>query len=328
MRPLRVSAISFLNTAPLMWDFQHGHFPNGLEGAQPFRPPSAKGWDVMPTNSNFEISYTIPSRCAEQLSKGQVDIGIIPAITYATIPNLVIVPKVAIASKRTVRSILLVSKVPLEEIRTVAADTSSRTSVALLRVLFEKWWGGARDFISMEPKLKVMLESCDAALLIGDPALQVDRSRGPQQTQSGRWGGSQYLTWDLAEEWNRFTGKPFVFAVWAMRLDALKQSRPDLDVAKVFQLSRDHGLEPEHLAQIASEWAPRLRLSEQQVTSYLTENIDYALDGDNLAGLTLFYRYAAECGVIPKAPELRFLISNSAVDTLRSLDVDHPAPVV
>src|SRR3989442_11680100 len=119
---LRISAISFLNTAPLMWDFEHPGFAQRDLGAE------------------FDISYTVPSACAEALRAGTADIGIIPAITYQTIPDLVVIPDVAIGAKGPVRSILLVSKLPLEKIKTVAADTSSRTSVALLKIIFKKWW--------------------------------------------------------------------------------------------------------------------------------------------------------------------------------------------
>src|SRR6185369_1716413 len=131
------------------------------------------------------------------------DIGIIPAAAYATIPDLLILPGVAIATRRSVRSILLVSKVPIEQIRSVALDTSSMTSVALTKVLFAKWLGGERRYTPMSPDLQAMLRDHDAGLVIGDPALQVDRS--------------QYVTLDLAEEWNRQTGKSFVFAFWAVR---------------------------------------------------------------------------------------------------------------
>ena len=130
-------------------------------------------------------------------------------------------------------------------------------------------------------------------LVIGDPALQMDRSR--------------YLTFDLAEEWIRLTGKPFVFAFWAVRQAALSECSSGLDLAAIFQESRDHGLEPANLDRIAREWAPRLGLSEAEIKSYLTENIYYDLDPACLDGLQLFYRYASECGVLPAAPELRFL---------------------
>ena len=121
MRRLRISAISYLNTAPLMWDFEHGE-----------------------TGRQFDISYTLPSACAHALAEGTADIGIIPAAAYAQIPGLQVLPEVAIASRRAVRSILLVSRVPVEKIRTVALDTSSMTSVALAKILFEKWLGAHR----------------------------------------------------------------------------------------------------------------------------------------------------------------------------------------
>ncbi len=275
MRRLRVSAISFLNTAPLMWDLEHGE-----------APPSERAAD-------FEISYTVPSLCAEALCSGAADIGIIPVITYATIPRLAILADVAIAARGPVRSILLVGKTPLENIRTIAADSSSRTSVALLRILLEKQWGGGRELTVMPPELDRMLERCDAALLIGDSALRVDRSR--------------YRVYDLAEEWQRMTGKAFVFAFWAVRLAALAELRPGLDLPQIFQQSRDHGLEPQNLAQLAREWAPRVGLSEAEVSSYLTGSIQYFLDAEALDGLELFFRYARECGIISSIPELRFL---------------------
>jgi chorismate dehydratase len=206
---------------------------------------------------------------------------------------LVILPGVAIASRQAVRSILLVSKVPLGEIRTVALDSSSLTSVALTKILFAKFWGGQRTFVSMAPDVVQMLDVHDAGLVIGDPALKVERSR--------------YHTYDLAEEWIRLTGKPFVFAFWAARQAALADARPAIDLAAVFQESRDHGLLAENLQRIAWEWAPRLGLSEADVKAYLTEYIYYDFDPACLDGLRLFYRYAEECGALPAAPRLRFL---------------------
>lgn len=269
MKRLRISAISYLNTAPLMWDFEHGQ-----------------------VGTKFDISYTVPSRCAASLKEGSADIGIIPAAAYTSIPDLLILPGVAIASRQAVRSILLVSKVPLQEIKTVALDSSSLTSVALTKVLFEKWWGGKRTFSSAPPDIDHMLSGHDAGLLIGDPALKIDRSR--------------YVTYDLAEEWIRLTGKPFVFAFWAVRQTALTNRASDPDLAAIFQQSRDHGLSAANLDKIASEWAPRVDLSEAEVRSYLTENIYYLLDAECLEGLELFYQHAQECGALPAAPRLRF----------------------
>jgi len=242
---------------------------------------------------HFDISYTLPSGCARALANREADIGIIPAAAYAQIPGLQILPDVAIASKRAVRSILLVSKLSLETVRTVALDTSSMTSVALTKILFEKWLGGGRTFRPMPPDVERMLEQCDAGLLIGDPALQVDRSR--------------YRTLDLAEEWIRYTGQPFVFAFWAVRGDALLEVDPALDLAAIFRESRDRGLRPTSLERISREWAPQLSLSREDVSSYLTKNIHYQLDPDCRSGLELFYRYAAEIGAFPPAPSLQFV---------------------
>jgi chorismate dehydratase len=282
MARLRISAISYLNTAPLMWDFEHGA-----------------------VGREFDISYTIPSDCARALQAGTADIGIIPAAAYTQISDLLILPDIAIASRRPVRSILLVSRVAVEKIRSVALDTSSMTSVALIKILFEKWLGGGREFAPMAPNIDEMLTTHDAGLLIGDPALQIDRSR--------------YFTLDLAEEWIRYTGKPFVFAFWAVRAAALEGrgshgSAPAQDLASIFQRSRDHGLEPGNLDTIARDWAPRLGITENDVRSYLTGNIDYGLDAACLEGLQLFYRYAAEHRALPSAPPIKFLTANGVAE--------------
>jgi chorismate dehydratase len=278
MSRLKISAISYLNTAPLLWDFEH-----------------------QPGNCDFDISYTIPSGCAEALRSGAADIGIIPAAAYASVPDLVIIPDIAIAARSAVRSILLVSKKPagsmskqewLERVRTIALDTSSMTSVALTKILFAKWLGGAREYKSMAPNLDAMLDECDAALLIGDPALQVDRS--------------QYITLDLAEEWVAFTGKSCVFAFWAIRKPALL-GRDGAAITKTFKDSRDHGVSPENLEAIAQDWSLRLGLAVEVVRVYLTDNIHYYLDPACMEGLELFYGLGLEVGALPPAPALQFV---------------------
>jgi chorismate dehydratase len=274
---LKISAISYLNTAPLLWDFDHPE--SGASKSQ-----------------EFSISYTIPSACAEDLRTGTADIGIIPAAAYTTVPDLIIIPEVAIAARRAVRSILLVSREPVDSMwtqaRSVALDTSSMTSIALAKILFAKWMGGARDYKAMAPDLEAMLAACDAALLIGDPALQVDRAR--------------YFTLDLAEEWVARTGKSFVFAFWAIRRQALA-GRDGRAIAQAFKESRDHGVSPKRLETIAQQWAPRLRLGVEVLRVYLSRNIHYYLDPPCLEGLALYYRLAAEIGALPPAPELQFV---------------------
>jgi chorismate dehydratase len=201
---------------------------------------------------------------------------------------------VAIAALNAVRSILLVSRKRLDEVKTVALDTSSMTSVALCKVLLAKWLGGAREYRSMAPDLETMLASCDAALLIGDPALLIQRASYPTVI-------------DLAEEWRKHTGKPFVFAFWAAREAAIAEAgtgpgaAPDAvaRLAEVFQRSRDHGITPANVQKIAAGWAPRLGMSVAAVTSYLTVNIHYSLDKPCREGLRLFYSYANEYGALP-----------------------------
>jgi chorismate dehydratase len=272
MSLLRISAISFLNTAPLMWDFEQGESATRLR-------------------ERFSISYTVPALCAEQLKAGEADIGIIPAATYTTIPDLVILPDVAIAAKNAVRSILLVSKVPVDKIRSVATDDSSRTSAALVEIFLRKFVGITPGFSRQKAVLKEMLQWHDAGLLIGDPAL-LAHTEG-------------LYVYDLAEQWRNWTGRPFVFAFWAVRRAALANAAPDLNLAQVFRQSRDHGLE--HITEIVASWAPKLGLSAALVRDYLTSSIDYTLDEENLQGLQLFYRYGTELQVLPPAPPLQFL---------------------
>ncbi len=284
MSRLRISAISYLNTAPLMWDFDH----------------NASGDTASRLAESFEIAYTVPSACADALRAGTADIGIIPAFAYATIPGLLILPDVAIAARGSVRSILLLSKVPKEEIRSVALDTSSRSSAALTQVLFRRWGVTGVKFVQADPDLRTMLSQADAALIIGDIALQASHVG--------------YFVYDLAEEWITQTGKPFVFAFWAIRMAALDQlgemasDGASLDLGAIFRDSRDHGLAPESVANIARKWAPRIGISEAVIHTYLTENIHYQLDADCRAGLELFYAEATELGLLPEVPSVRMLV--------------------
>lgn len=270
-----------------MWDFEHGEH-----------------------SRDFEIDYTVPSACADALRAGTADIGIIPAISYQGIPDLLVIPDIAIAADGPVRSILLVSKLPLEEIKTVAVDTSSRTSVALLEILFSKFWRNQQVvhadplpmFIPMEPDLAPMLAACHAALLIGDPALTVDRSR--------------YRVLDLGEGWKRFTGKPFVFAFWAVRKQAIQNHPLRERLPGIFQRSRDRGLA--NIESLAREWAPRVGISEQAVKQYLTTDIHYTLDAENLEGLRLFLRILADERLIPSVRELDFVPTPAAQNSVAS----------
>jgi chorismate dehydratase len=277
MPKLRISAISFLNTAPLMWDFEH---------------PNDAPRDLA---AEFDISYTVPSACAEALRKANADIGIIPAITYQTVPDLVVIPDIAIASFGAVRSILVLSTCPLDEVKTLAADTSSRTSVVLARIMFQKWWqpgSTGPQFVDVDPDPEKMLARCDAALLIGDPALVADRSK-------------YAISVDLGEEWTRRTGKPFVYAFWAVRRAALVDHPLADKLASIFQHSRDHGLK--NVNGIAKEWVSRLGISELAVADYLLNNMRYGLAQEHLAGLNLFFALAKEAAAIGEVENISFL---------------------
>jgi chorismate dehydratase len=263
---VRVSAISFLNTVPLMRGYRR---------------------DVETVERGMEVWFTTPSECADQLRTGVADVGLIPAIEYQRIPDLSIVGDCAIATKGPVRSILLLSRKPLESVRTVAADTSSRTSVALTQILFQRRFGGATvQMVPHRPSPAAMLQKCDAALVIGDPALHYAKAELPGVTAL-----------DLGAEWVSLTGKPFVFAFWAARREF---ATPKL--AATLQSWRDHGLA--EMSQIVTEEAQGRYLSEEIVRTYLTENIHFTLDPDCLEGLRLYYQWAGELGLAPLGRDL------------------------
>ena len=178
--PLRVGIVNYLNSRPLAWSFLQGTAGEGVEAG--FLPPA---------------------RVADALAVGELDVGLIPSIEVQRIPGLTVLPGLCVAATREVRSVLLLSRCPADEIRRLALDENSRTSAALVRILLREKHGIEPECIAAEPDLEAMMARADAALVIGDPALHVDRTG--------------YAVHDLAAEWRRFTGRPFVFAVWAVR---------------------------------------------------------------------------------------------------------------
>jgi chorismate dehydratase len=258
-----------------MWDFTH-------------QPRQAA------LRQRYEVHFTLPNLCAEELATGASDIGLVPVAACATNPSLTILPGIAIASLGSVRSILLITRpgLALKDVQSVALDTTSRTSAALVRVLFSKFVGTIPRYTQHAPALEDMLAGSDAALLIGDPAL-LARAANACET---------YPCYDLAEYWKQQTGLPFVFAVWAMRPDALTDTGTSMDeVVRDFQASRDAGLH--NLDALVEEWAPRIALPAHVIREYWTRNIHYSLDAECLQGLRLFYQYAAECGALPAVEE-------------------------
>ena len=252
----------------------------------------------------YAVRYTTPAKCAEQLATGEADLGLVPIAAYATTSGLLVVPGCAIAALDRVRSILLVvrSKQGTSGVRTVAADTSSRTSFAYTQILFQRFWGTAVTFQPHAPDLEAMLRVADAALLIGDPALLAleDRERRAAAT------GEDLLYLDLAHVWHEFTGLPWVSAFWAIRSGALEETGvAATELIEDLQASRDRGLA--HREDLVVEWSRRIAVSSDTVRFYLTNNIHYFLDDACLLGIEAFYRYAAECGVLPAAPVLNML---------------------
>ena len=284
-RRVRMAAIHFLNPAPLMWDFEH----------EPERSERRE---------RYQIGYTTPSRCAAELAAGEADIGLVPVAAYATTPSLVVVPGCTVAALDRVRSIILVVRPPqgVSAVRTIAADTSSLTSYAYTRILFNIFWKVPAVFIPHEPDLEAMLAVADAALLIGDPALLALEDMEARALRTGE----QLLYLDLAHEWHSFTGLPWVSAFWALRPGALEET--GISASKLIedlQTSRDHGLE--HIEDLADEWSTRIAVPAKTIRFYLSKNIHYILDEACLRGLHQFYRYAAECGALPAAPALRLM---------------------
>jgi chorismate dehydratase len=279
---LRISIVQYLNTAPLVRGFTHG-----------------------PLQGKYDLSFTVPSLCAEALRKHEADVAIIPAIEYQRIPDLVILPGMAIASKKSVRSLLLVSKTPIEFARSIALDASSRSTQALTRILCARHWKIAPEFLEMPPDAAAMLHRADAALLIGDPALRLSlaispsahRGKSGEQVCAASAAGIASETaetlqvYDVVEEWRKLTSLPAILAAWAARRESVT---PEL-VAD-FQSSLDLGLR--HLNEICSQAAIDLALPTHELLAYLTENINFTLDPENLRGLTRFFTEAAALKLI------------------------------
>jgi chorismate dehydratase len=270
---LRIAAISFLNPAPLMWDFDH----------PPLKATLA---------DRYQIDWMMPAECADRLAKGTADIGLIPIAALATTPGLRILPGCTIASKSRVRSLLLVRRAhhPIATLRSVAADTASRTTIAYSRILFHKWGNPQVPFLPMAADLDAMLDRADAAILIGDPALMALEERANRFERTGE----ELIYHDLAEEWRIQTGLPFVSAIWGVAGSVPLDER----IADDFVRSRDQGLQ--NIEALAAEWSHKLPISEHTIRTYLSANIHYTLDEECVEGMRGFFRMATECGVLPE----------------------------
>jgi chorismate dehydratase len=251
LKPLRLCSVDYLNSAPLVWGLLHGPRPNP-----------------------FDLTFRVPSECASLVASGAADIGNIPAIEMSR-QNLEMVPGLGVAARGAVRSILLVSKRPLAEIRTLAADSSSRTSVALTRIILSRRYGVEPEFHAHAPDLERMLERADAALIIGDPALRLDRAALP------------YLVADLGEEWTAMTGLPMVFAVWAGH-------KQHITPGVVEALTESCRFGRAHLEDIVKVDGAARGIPEELAREYLTHHIINELGPLEYEGLQLYLRYARE----------------------------------
>jgi chorismate dehydratase len=295
LQKLRISIVEYLNTAPLVWGFTNG-----------------------PLAGKYDLSFTVPSQCAEALRAGAADIAIIPAIEYQRISNLVVLPDLAIAAQNCVRSLLIVAKKPIEQVRSMALDRSSRSTQALTRILAKEHWKIAPEFSETEPDLRAMLEKADAAMIIGDPALRISMGiekksavspQGRALCQGATLGvpSEEILhIYDVVGEWRKFSSLPAVLAVWAARHEVISP-----DVLSDFSASRHFGMT--QITAICHEAARELELPQQALESYLRHNIDFSLGEENLRGLERYFHEAAKLGLI--AREEKVVWASAAKDT-------------
>lgn len=294
MAGLRISVVQYLNTVPLVRGFTHG-----------------------PLRGKYELSFTVPSQCAEALRAGAADIAIIPAIEYQRIEGLVALPDLSIASREEVRSLLLIAREPIGEARRIALDRSSRSTQAFVKILAAKHWRSAPKFIEAAPDAAAMLREADAALLIGDPALRLamhaegaaerraDGSFRCAAEKAGIAGGGDLFLYDVVREWRNMTGLPAVMAFWAARPAAATP-----EVAADFLASRDFGMA--RIGEIAAEAAREMSLPETTLEAYLRDNIDFTLGEENRRGLALYYEHADALGLIPRAKPVAWAAAAAA----------------
>jgi len=261
----RIAASSYLNTAPLIWSFLYGSRRDSVE----------------------LFIDKAPARCSELLSTGEVDVALVPVIEYQRIRDVAIVPGVCVGSRSAVRSVVLACRLNnLKKVRRVALDGSSRASVALVKIIFREFLGFEPDWETSPPDLNSMLQNSDAALIIGDPAMNISRDR--------------FRVFDLATLWHDYTGFGFVFAMWMARKQNAEAVRT-IDFAAV----RDEGLA--HLNEIAAQNAEQIGLAVDEIKDYLTRNIAFEMDDEMKKGLDLYFQLAQKHQLIDETKSLDFI---------------------
>jgi len=266
----RVCAVSYLNTAPLVWGLSHG----------PQRPL-------------IELEFAAPAECAEKLRSGEADVALAPIIELARQPDLAVAPRGCIASHGHVRSILLVCKKPFAEIESIAVDRGSRTSVVLVQILALQLYGTKPTVRPHAPQLDKMLQVADAALIIGDPALRLDPSMSD-------WQGQPVRVYDLGAEWQALTGLPMVFAVWA--------AKPIEDPAAVVAaLTGSAAYGRSRIEDIVTGESARLGFEADLIREYLTRYLRYELGPAEREAIDTYLQLAARQGLVKPAADIRYL---------------------
>ncbi|HUF47042.1 MAG TPA: menaquinone biosynthesis protein [Vicinamibacterales bacterium] len=259
---MRLGAVSYLNVRPLVYGLEQ--YPDRVS-----------------------VRFDVPSVCAERLADGSIDLGMVPSIAHLDRPDDRIVPGVCIGSKGPVASVALFTRMPLAAVRTIALDTSSRTSAVLTRILCARRFGIAPAFVPAPPDLDAMLAGADAALLIGDPALFLDAP------------GRGLAKIDLGAEWTAMTGLPFVWAFWAGRSGAA-----DAATVQLLQASADAGMA--HADEVADAYCAGAPERQPLARQYLRDHLAFRFDVAAVRGLTAYYREAAAIGLVTEAGPLRF----------------------
>ena len=261
----RIAASSYLNTAPLIWSFLYGSKQGAVE----------------------LFTHQAPARCAEMLASGEVDAALVPVIEYQRIADIAIVPDVCVGSRSAVRSVVIASKLNnLKKVKRLALDDSSRTSVALVKIVFREFLGIEPEWQISRPDLRSMLEHNDAALIIGDPAMKIPRDK--------------FRVFDLATLWRDFTGLGFVFAMWMSGTNRVGRIQ-----AVDFKAVRDEGLA--HLDEIAVRHEKQTGLSRDEIKDYLTRNIAFQMDDGMKQGLELYFELAQRHGLTERVKPMEFM---------------------
>lgn len=264
----RVAASSYLNSAPLIWSFSNGS-----------------------QKQLVELTDPVPSRCADLLANDSVDFALIPVIEYQRINGAQLIPDVCVGSRSRVRSVLLASRLnKLTEIKSVALDESSRTSAALIKIIFREFLGIEPEWTTSSPNIKEMLRQNDAALIIGDPGMSFARDH--------------LQTWDLATLWREHTGHGFVFAMWATK----GQTEAQID----FAAARDEGLHRKE--EIVSEYVRKIGMPAAEIRDYLNESIVFQVDEDLSTGMNLYFELAFKHRQIDELKPIQFAMAAAGVE--------------